>query len=427
MPKRPVKRTIKITDTVRAAALKLPLTPAIIKDSEIRGFWLIVTTQRAFFAQLLQPRGRDPNGKRWTMVRYELGDAQVMVTAEAKAASLAAKAAIRQGRDPHRERLASRASSIALRSIVPTTAGEIAPLYAQALKARTHLSDAAKRKTNHYVNKAIRLMGGGAIVLAAIDTRAIRLMLDPVDGSAFERHHVFGALDRFLKWCVKREFIAVNPCASIDREDRPRPGRSRDHTPAIATIRGAWAAVEDAPHHVRALIRFLLLVPLRREEAQGLLWSEVSLGEKRITICAERMKGRQPHSLPLSEPAFAILAERASCRATSERVFAPPSGAKTINWGFWVKRIRFALGEDDLERSRRFNLHDVRRSFASALAERDFDVDLLDQCLSHSRRGVLGVYQRSSRWREKESAMAAWAELIAPSAARDNVVPIRAR
>ena len=114
------------------------------------------------------------------------------------------------------------------------------------------------------------------------------------------------------------------------------------------------------------------------------------------------MKNRQPHSLPLSEPAIAILSERLSCRTADERVFAPPSGAKTINWTWWVTRIRVALGEDKLERSRRFNLHDLRRSFVSALAEHGFDVDLLDQCLSHSRKGVFGVYQRSSRWREKK-------------------------
>jgi integrase len=182
------------------------------------------------------------------------------------------------------------------------------------------------------------------------------------------------------------------------------------------------------------LIRFLLLVPLRREEAWGLLWSEVDFDGKRIAVRAERMKTRQPHSLPLSEPALAILTERALRRTADERVFAPPSGARLINWTYWVTCVRVVLGEDKLERSRRFNLHDVRRSFVSALAEGDseqdergFDVDLLDQLLSHSRKGPFGVYQRSSRWREKKAAMAAWAELIVPSVSCDNVVPIRAR
>jgi integrase len=420
MPKRPIKRTVKITDTVRGAALKLPLAPAIVKDSEIRGFALIVTTQRAFWVQFLQPRGLRPDGRRWSLVRHELGDAQVMVTAQARSAALAAKAAIQQGRDPHRERLASTASATAQRSIMPQTSGDAAVLYIQTINARTHLADRTRRAIAHYVGKAIRLTGAAS--LASIDTRAVRLVLDAVTSSASERQRVFDALNRFLAWCVKRELIPVNPCDGIDHDDRPRRGPSRDHTPSIATIRLTWDALAAAPDHIRCLIRFLLLVPLRREEAWGLLWSEVDFDGKRIVIRAERMKTRQPHSLPLSEPALAVLSERAIRRSADDRLFAPPSGARLINWTYWVTRIRVVLGEDRLERSRRFNLHDVRRSFVSALAERDFDVDLLDQCLAHSRRGMFAVYQRSSRWREKEAAMAAWAELVVPSAARDNVV-----
>jgi integrase len=413
----------KITEPARQATLKLPLRPSITKDSD--GFQLIVNTQRALWVEFLQPRGLRPDGRRWPVVRHELGDARTMTVDEARTAALAAKLAIKQGRDPHRERLASRASSMAQRSIVPTTTAEVAALYAQAIGARAHLSHRTRRKIIHYVNKAIRVIGAGDVALSAIDTPAIRLMLERVDSSAFERLEVFDALYKFMDWCVKHELIPANPCSSIGRDDRPRPGRSRDHTPPVATIRRAWDAAEDTPDHVRALIRFLLLNPLRREEAQGLLWSEVDFNEKRINIRAERMKGRQPHSLPLSEPALAILAERASCHGTDDRVFASPTSASSINWTHWVSRIRVALGEDKFERSRRFNLHDIRRSFVSALAERGFDVDLLDQCLSHSRKGTFAVYQRSARWREREAAVAVWAELVAPSIARHNVVSIR--
>jgi integrase len=333
---------------------------------------------------------------------------------------------VRRVKDPHRGRLASTALSVAQRSIVPQTLSEAAVLFTQAVDARVRLSNRTRRATAHYIGKAIRLMQAEASPIAAIDTPAVLLMLDAIKGSEFERHHVFGAFNRFMSWCVKRELVSTNPCDGIDRDDRPRPGRSRDHTPKIATLRRVWDAVEDAPDHIRALIRFLLLVPLRREEAQGLLWLEVDLDEKSITIRAERMRVRQPHSLPLSEPALAILSERLSCRGRNDRVFAPPSDAKTISWDYWVTRIRVALDEDHLERSRRFNLHDIRRSFVTALAERGRDVDLLDQLLSHTRKGVFAAYQRSTRWPEKKAAMAAWAQLIVPSVARDNVVSILA-
>ena len=93
---------------------------------------------------------------------------------------------------------------------------------------------------------------------------AVRLMIDAVNSSAFERREVFDALDRFMDWCVKRELIPANPCDGVDRDDRPRGGRSRDHTPSIPTIRCVRSAVEDAPPHIRAWFHFLSLIPLRR-------------------------------------------------------------------------------------------------------------------------------------------------------------------
>jgi hypothetical protein len=188
MPKTPKAQTepTKITEPTRQAALKLPLTPTVIKDGE-DGFQLIVTTQRAFWVRFLQPRGLRPDGRRWPVVRHDLGDARTMTVDEARTASLAAKLAIKQGRDPHRERLASAASSVAQRSIVPTTASAVAALYAETIAARARLSDRTRGKIIHYVRKAIRLMGGDDVALAAIDTPAVLLMLDKVDSSAFER------------------------------------------------------------------------------------------------------------------------------------------------------------------------------------------------------------------------------------------------
>ena len=93
-------RSPKITESVRQSALKLPLNPIVIKDSETDGFLLIVTTRRAFWAQRLQPRGLRPDGRRWSVVRHELGDARTMTVAQARTASLKAKAAIGEGKRP---------------------------------------------------------------------------------------------------------------------------------------------------------------------------------------------------------------------------------------------------------------------------------------------------------------------------------------
>jgi hypothetical protein len=84
---------IKITEAVRAKALRRPLLPAVYHDSDIKRFALVVTTERAFWAQEYQLRGINPRtGKRYGGgTRYEIGDAVDMPLARARAAALKVK------------------------------------------------------------------------------------------------------------------------------------------------------------------------------------------------------------------------------------------------------------------------------------------------------------------------------------------------
>jgi hypothetical protein len=62
----------------------------------------------------------------------------------------------------------------------------------------------------------------------------------------------------------------------------------------------------------------------------------------------------------------------------------------------------------------RWTWHDFRRSFASALGEASIPEAVADAVLNHrqaaTRGGVLGVYQRSSRWPEQVRAMELWGD-----------------
>ena len=158
-------------------------------------------------------------------------------------------------------------------------------------------------------------------------------------------------------------------------------------------------------------MRFLLLVPLRRDEAVGLAWNDVDLQLRRIRIPAHRAKTREAHELPLSEPAMAMLEAR-KLAAKGELVFPSPNGGPYTGSDHLLTRIRARIGHANTKRAERFSFHDIRRSFVSHLAERGYDVDLLDQCLGHSRKGVFGIYQRASRMAERGRAMEAWAGLV---------------
>jgi integrase len=61
--------------------------------------------------------------------------------------------------------------------------------------------------------------------------------------------------------------------------------------------------------------------------------------------------------------------------------------------------------------------HDFRRSFATALGEAGIPEAAADAVLNHrqsaTRGGVLGVYQRASRWPEQVMAMQLWGRILA--------------
>jgi integrase len=422
--------TIKITEAVRSAALRRPLVPSVTRDSEIPGLCLIVTRRRGFWALVYQPRGINPaTGKRWGGgVRHELGDAMLTTISEARGAALAVKSLVRQGRSPHHEAMTSRANLEASRAIIPTTVAEALEAYAKALAIRSTPSEYTRKQSLRYARKSCALMNAAALPIGAVSAPMVRLLAETVPGSGAERVHVYGALNRFMGWCRKQGLIETNPCDALDRHDRPRPSKAREHVPSLDTLRAVWRAVEG--ERACDLVRLLLLLPLRRNEAAGLTWSEVDLGQGRVRISAARMKARQLHELPLAEPAFAILAAR-KLTVTGDLVFPSSEGASFSDWGRLLTRIRARIGESRKARDDRFSFHDIRRGFVSHLAEvaedGGFDLDLLDQVLAHTRRGVFGTYQKSSRWVERVRALNRWSVLITGVEPDSNVVPIRAR
>jgi integrase len=418
---------VKITEGVRDDGLSTPLVPSITRDSQVAGFVLIVTKRAAHWCLFFQPPGRRPDGRRWGGgARVTLGDAFLMTVKEARKAALAAKQIIREGRDPLKEQQARRADAMAPRTLVPTLTRDAFALYDKAVKARSEPKLKSRLQHLRYVAKALDLLDARDRPLKAIRAGEIRVMLETLRASGSERRHVYIALARFVTWCRKNELILFNPCDDLDRDDKPRAGKSRDHTPSIATLRNVWSAAEREQPHVRDLLRFLLLLPLRRTEACRLRWRELDVEGGKILLGAERMKNRTGFVLPLSKPALELLAARKPADASPDAFVFPTAEGKPFNgWGFMLSRIRTAIGETENDRESRFSPHDVRRSFVSELAERGFDPDLLDLLLAHSRRGVFGIYQRSSRMEERKDAVETWGSIITGAAtvsAPNNVV-----
>jgi integrase len=428
-----------MTQTTVGAALRRDangaFAPIVVKDDQVTGLNLIVTTRRAFWALTYQPHGINPStGKRWGGgTRFELGDAFAMPLADARTGALAAKAKVRAGGDPHKERMRARAEAVALRSARPVVVADLMRDYEQALLARRNPSESSRRQSIHYARKAVRLMRAETLAIDHLDARMIRKLIESMNESAAERRHVFHGLLGFLGWLMRQGVIETNPCASLDRSERPRPGKARDHVPSLDELARVWAAVEDEPPTARDLVRLLISTPLRLAEAAGLRWGEVDVERGWIKVAAERMKNARPHELPLTPQALEIVRVRRAVgaeRKPNDLVF--PSGVSKPfdGWARLIKRIRKRLGQNECARENRFSPHDVRRAFVTHLADR-FDENLLDLMLAHrplSRVGASAAYQKAKRLPERVPVMAAWGRMLAGEIDNSqNVIPMHGR
>jgi integrase len=151
-------------------------------------------------------------------------------------------------------------------------------------------------------------------------------------------------------------------------------------------------------------------------------------------------KNGDPFTVPLPPAAVALLREQKAAAmaarpelkygcASDEPVWVGPSQGRRFNaWAGLVLRLRSTSGVMG------WSWHDSRRTIVSHLAERGVAESVADSLLNHrqsaTRGGVLGVYQRSRRQREREAALALWAGLVEQAAAADldgNVVRLAAR
>jgi integrase len=226
--------------------------------------------------------------------------------------------------------------------------------------------------------------------IAGIGRRDILDILDRIAdrGATAMPRQVYAHLNRLFAWAVERGIIAASPMMGMAK---PAEAKSRDRVLSDDELVAVWNAPElDSLR--RDAIRLLILTGARRSEIGMLRWDEIE-GDA-IHLSGERTKNGQPHVIPLSTLAKAILE---AIPHRNDFVFGPIGEA-------WPG-IRRKLGEGD------WRLHDLRRTVATGLQKLGTALPVTESVLGHtagSRAGVVGIYQRHDYADEKRSALEAW-------------------
>ena len=337
---------------------------------------------------------------------------------DARAAANRNKAEVRKGGDPAAEREAKREAAERKRSLI---LDRLVDEYATALPTRPKMrgdglpSAAYVAVELHQTRQALADICAVQTPVTDLTPADVRRLVSGAPGKGGNARARFGALARFLDWCVDEEMIFVNPCSQIARNRRPRPPAARQDYLTLEQLAQIWKAAEALREPVwRDIARFLIAVPCRRGEAAELDWSHIDLSAAEWRQPGQLTKNGDPHRLHLHPLALDILRKRRvdAGKPREGLVFpGPRAGAVILNWGDIKSEM------DQAASLTGWRWHDFRRSFATALGEASVSETIADAILNHrqsaTRGGVLGVYQRASRWPEQVRAMSQWGEMLA--------------
>jgi len=180
-------------------------------------------------------------------------------------------------------------------------------------------------------------------------------------------------LSKAFNLCVKEwEWVKDNPASRVPKE---KENNERDRW---LTEDEEKTILDNSPEWLREIIIFNLNTGLRLQELLLLEWSRVNL--LRRTILIKETKNNNPKTLPLNKIALDVLNQRSKVKSIKNDYVFLNSNGKKINPS--VLRVSFyavlkKVGIENLW------LHDLRRTFATRLAQAGVDLYKISKLLGH--------------------------------------------
>lgn len=188
--------------------------------------------------------------------------------------------------------------------------------------------------------------------------------------------------------------------------------------PAFLKKLAAYDGEFEGEKVTRLALQLLLLTFVRTGELRAADWSEFDLDAAEWRIPAERMKMREPHIVPLSKQALAVLKQLKELTGDGDLVFPQarkpeqPMSENTILYALYRMGYRS-----------RATGHGFRSTASTILNELGFPPDVIERQLAHMERNkVRAAYNRAQYLPERRRMMQAWADLLDQYAAQDRKV-----
>lgn len=403
-------------------ALQPGTTPIDLRDGELRGLiFTVLPSGRKQFALRYRAKGKQR--------RLLLGEYPGLSLAKARKLARHKQTAIDSGADPAADRQAAR------RAAADTFEALAADYMAKHARKFKRTADEDARILNadilpHWRGRSVR----------ELTRRDVRVLVDRVaDRAPIMANRVLALIRKVLNFAVDHDWIDANPAARIAK---PAREGSRDRVLTDEEIRRLWrllshfpdTAERPAPGRKRAagaaddplcpispalaaLLKVRLLTAQRGGEVARMRWRDLTLPPDAPdvpqlgwwTIPGSDTKNREPHRVPLTADALALIRAQATDEEPGEYVFTGRGGATVLDRAKKAPAaVSRVLGID-------FRGHDLRRTAATRMAEAGIPREHLARVLNHVEGGARAtkVYDRYSYDAEKRVALDTWARRLA--------------
>ena len=246
-------------------------------------------------------------------------------------------------------------------------------------------------------------------------------------GAVESAHRVKQNIGQVMRYAVATGRAERNPAADLRGALTPVKPK---HLPAI-TKPGEVAELLRAMDSyqgsliTRCALRLAPLVFVRPGELRKAEWAEIDLEACLWSIPAEKMKGGQPHLVPLSGQAMAVLRELEPLTGSGRYVFpSPRSAARPMSNNAITAALRRMGYEQGSMTGHGF------RAMARTLLDEALHAkpELIEHQLAHTVRDPLGrAYNRTTHLPERTAMMQQWADYLDTLKAGGNVVPLHSK
>jgi len=273
-----------------------------------------------------------------------------------------------------------------------------------------HAKKILKRLETHVFNRI------GTRPIADISTAELLSVMRRIEGHGSEiAHRLLQICGQVFLYGVITQRVTVNPAISLRGALKPVVKKNHAYVKPdeLAEYLQRLNAY-DGSLQTKLALTFLLLTFVRTGELRGAEWAEINLDKAEWRIPAARMKMRDPHIVPLSRQAVAVLKELLSLTGQWRFVFPnqhKPSGCMSENTMLYAL---YRMGYHS-----RATGHGFRSTASTVLNEHGFPPDVIERQLAHGERDkVRAAYNHAQYLPERRKMMQWWADHLDKVAAK---------